>query len=249
MKISWDLGPAAHRGLHDIDRGIVENSPAAVEAALTHNFGIEVDLQLSSDSVPMVFHDFTLERLVDAEGPVRRQTAHDLSGMNYRAGKDRIMTLDELLDTVCGRVPLYIELKSDWSGDMALAHATAPKVNAYNGPLALMSFDPWMVRECRTLCPRLPCGLVSGAYSDANWDPHAGGPIARFALRHMLSAAIARPSFINYDISVISTFAPRMARLLGFPVLTWTVRTERDRKMAARYADAMVFEGFVPDTG
>ena len=249
MKISWDLGPAAHRGLHDIDRGIVENSQGAVLAALEHNFGIEVDLQLSADNVPMVFHDFSLERLVDASGLVRDHSAEELSQMPYRVGSDRVMTLDDFLDTVSGQVPLYVELKSNWSGDMALAAATAPKVNAYKGPLALMSFDPWMVRTCRHLCPRLPCGLVSGAYTDANWDPHAGGAIARFALRHMLSAAIAQPAFINYDISIISALAPRLARFFGLPMLTWTVRTEHDRKMAAQFADAMVFEGFVPETG
>ncbi|MGI9406218.1 MAG: glycerophosphodiester phosphodiesterase family protein [Hyphomicrobiaceae bacterium] len=246
MKISWELAPIAHRGLHDADRGIVENSPAAVGAALASNFGIEVDLQISRDGVPMVFHDFTLERLVNEAGPVRGRTARELTALRYRSGSDTIMTLDDLLDTVDGRVPLYLELKSNWSGDMALAHAVAPGVNVYNGPLALMSFDPRMMRVARTACPGIPCGLVSGAYTNRAWDPGAGNAFSRFALRHMLTAGIARPSFINYDISVISAWAPRLARRLGFPVLTWTVRTPHDRKMAARWADAMVFEGFVP---
>ena len=39
--------PVAHRGLHDIARGIVENMPAAAQAAIDGNFAIECDIQLS----------------------------------------------------------------------------------------------------------------------------------------------------------------------------------------------------------
>ncbi len=246
MKITWDIGPVAHRALHDIDRGIVENSPRAITAALEENLAIEVDLQLSSDDTPMVFHDFELDRLVDDHGPVRKRSAKNLATLAYRVGSDRIMTLGELFEMVDGRVPLYIELKSDFSGDMALVRAVAPLVNAYKGPAGLMSFDPWMTRASRKLCPHVPCGLVSGTFATSNWDPHAGNAILRFLLRHMFTAAIARPSFINYDISAISAAAPQSFRRLGLPLLTWTVRTPEQRKAAAKWTDAMVFEGFVP---
>lgn len=246
MKITWDIGPVAHRALHNIDAGVVENSPAAVAAALDEGLAIEIDLQVSNDDTAMVFHDFELDRLVDDTGLVRLRSARELAAMPYRTGSDRIMTLAELLETVNGRVPLYIELKSDFSGDMALVHAVAPLINAYDGPAGLMSFDPWMVRTCRQLCPETPCGLVSGTYETPDWDPHAGNALQRFLLRHMLTAAIARPAFINYDISAISRLAPQLFRRFGVPLLSWTVRTDAQRKKAQHYADAMVFEGFVP---
>ena len=246
MKITWDIGPVAHRALHSIDRGIVENSPSAVAAALEENLAIEVDIQLSRDETPMVFHDFTLDRLIDDRGTVKSRTVDELVTLGYRTGSDRIITLDALFEMVDGRVPLYIELKSDFSGDMALPHAVAPMINAYAGPAALMSFDPWMVNACRQLCPRIPCGLVSGTFATANWDPHAGNALLRFALRHMLTAAIARPTFINYDISAVDAAAPQLFRRFGVPLLTWTVRTPEQRAAATRWTDAMVFEGFIP---
>ena len=58
--------PFAHRGLHDVDRKIVENTLPACQAAVTHGYNIEVDLQPSSDGVPMVFHDYTLDRLTQS---------------------------------------------------------------------------------------------------------------------------------------------------------------------------------------
>jgi len=42
--------PVAHRGLHDIARGIVENMPGAAEAAIAGNFAIECDVQLTADA-------------------------------------------------------------------------------------------------------------------------------------------------------------------------------------------------------
>lgn len=246
MKIDWNIGPVAHRALHDSDRGIVENSPSAVTSALEENLAIEVDLQLSRDDTAMVFHDFELDRLIDDQGVVRERTSAELVKLSYRTGSDQIITLSDLFEMVDGSVPLYIELKSDFSGDMKLVDAIAPLINAYKGPAALMSFDPWMVKACRLACPRIPCGLVSGTFATQDWDPHARGWLKRFALRHMLAAAIARPSFINYDISAISNRAPQFFRRLGLPLLTWTVRTPEQRQAATKWTDAMVFEGFVP---
>ena len=55
--------PIAHRALHDLAAGRPENSPAAIEAACRAGYGIEIDLQLSSDGQAMVFHDYDLNRL------------------------------------------------------------------------------------------------------------------------------------------------------------------------------------------
>ena len=55
--------PITHRALHDRAAGRIENSPSAIRAAVEAGYGIEIDLQLASDGVPMVFHDETLDRL------------------------------------------------------------------------------------------------------------------------------------------------------------------------------------------
>jgi glycerophosphoryl diester phosphodiesterase len=66
-------------------------------------------------------------------------------------------------------------------------------------------------------------------------------------MRNLLTAAIARPNFIAYDIDALPAVAPLVARFVfGLPLITWTVRNEEQRERALRYADAMIFEGIAP---
>ena len=62
--LSWLTStPVAHRGLHGLEDGVVENLPKAFQAAIDSQYAIECDLQLSADGEAMVFHDATLDRL------------------------------------------------------------------------------------------------------------------------------------------------------------------------------------------
>src|ERR1700730_1989917 len=96
--------PIAHRGLHDIARGIVENSASAVDAAIAGRYGVEVDLQLSADGEAMVHHDDALGRLTEGSGRLADLSASDLERVPFRATADRMMTLGELCDRIGGRI-------------------------------------------------------------------------------------------------------------------------------------------------
>src|ERR1700743_2740163 len=76
--------PVAHRGLHDISRGIVENMPGAGTAAIAGNFAVEVDIQLSADGEAMVHHDDALGRLTDGAGALRSLTAAELKQVAFK---------------------------------------------------------------------------------------------------------------------------------------------------------------------
>src|SRR5215831_8131828 len=73
--------PVAHRGLHDVTRGIIENMPAAARAAIAGNFAIECDIQLTADGEAMVHHDDELGRLTDGIGALRHKTAAELKAV------------------------------------------------------------------------------------------------------------------------------------------------------------------------
>ena len=68
----------AHRGLHNIKDGIPENSMAAFKRAVDAGYGIELDVQLTKDRIPVVFHDFTLERMTGQPGKVYDYTLEEL---------------------------------------------------------------------------------------------------------------------------------------------------------------------------
>src|SRR4026209_569463 len=101
--------PVAHRGLHDAARGILENMPGAVQAAIAGNFSIEVDIQLSADGEAMVHHDNALGRLTEGSGALLGKTAAELKAVAFKNTPERMMTLGDLCSLVAGRVPLVIE--------------------------------------------------------------------------------------------------------------------------------------------
>ncbi len=98
--------PIAHRGYHDTSAGRVENTLSAVRAAMEHRFAIEVDLQLSADGAVVVFHDDTVDRVLDGSGRVDGFSLSALKALDFRLGGDRVPTLAELLATVAGAGPL-----------------------------------------------------------------------------------------------------------------------------------------------
>jgi glycerophosphoryl diester phosphodiesterase len=243
-KLAWLIErPIAHRGLHDASRGIVENTASAFAAAMGRNYAIECDLRLSADGEAMVFHDATLERLTAIRGRVIERTAAALKQVALRGSADRIQTLPELLDQVRGRVPLVIELKSQWDRSLALARRTAGIVEGYDGPLALMSFDPDVVAGLAWLAPRVPRGVVAERESvmDARLDL-----ARRLGLRHFSHVASCRPHFLSYHADGLPYGPSRAFRQAGLPVICWTVRDSEAASRARRYADQITFEGFLP---
>ncbi|WP_018390652.1 glycerophosphodiester phosphodiesterase family protein [Ancylobacter sp. FA202] len=238
--------PIAHRALHDAVRGVIENTPSAVDAAMARDYAIEVDIQLSADGEAMVFHDDTLERLTLAEGPAKVRTTAQLKAVEMRGTADRMMTLDDLLARVGGRVPLIIELKSHFDGDTAVATRAVEVLAGYSGPAALMSFDPDLVAAVRNLAPHIPRGItMEHLYDDPEWD------MLNHETKHewsnLLHLPRTQPDFIAHYVKELPSAAVDAARRQRpMPLLTWTVRTEGDRATAARHADQMIFEGFLP---
>lgn len=244
--VNWLIQPIAHRGLHDASRGIIENTASAFQAAIDAGYAIETDVQASQDGEAMVFHDATLDRLTEAAGMLNRKSAKALRRVRYRETPDKMQTLKELLDQIDGRVPLIIEVKSEWKEQGPLERRIAELVGARDAQIAVMSFDPKSVAAFAQHAPRNPRGLVACRFANPEHWPGLS-PARRFAYRHLLSSVIARPHFIAYDIDALPALAPWITRsLFRLPVLTWTVRNAADREKAKRWADAIIFEGIRP---
>jgi glycerophosphoryl diester phosphodiesterase len=243
-RLAWLVErPIAHRGLHDAARGIVENTAGAFAAAMRRNYAIECDLQLSADGEAMVFHDARLDRVTTATGRVKARSAAELQDVALRGSGDRIQTLGKLLDQVNARVPLVVELKSHWDGSLALARRTAETVADYDGPLALMSFDPDVVAGLADLAPLVPRGVVAERESvmEVRLDL-----ARRLELRHLSHVDRSRPHFLSYHADGLPYGPSRAFRQAGLPVICWTVRDAATAARARRYADQITFEGYLP---
>ncbi len=239
--------PVAHRGLHDAARGIIENMPAAAEAAVAGHFSIECDIQLTSDGEAMVHHDDALGRLTEGGGALLGKTSAELKAVTFKTTSERMMTLADLCALVAGRVPLVIEVKSRFDGERKLVKRMAEVLSSYDGPAVGMSFDPDQVLALRELLPSRPRGIVAERhYSETDW-PDAS-PAQRHDMTHLRHFFRTQPDFVAYWINELPAAAPWIARnILGCPLLSWTVRTSDQRARAARYADQIIFEGFRPE--
>ncbi|WP_135506022.1 glycerophosphodiester phosphodiesterase family protein [Roseovarius aestuariivivens] len=240
--------PLAHRALHDAGRDRPENSRAAVAAALSHGYGVELDLQPSRDGVAMVFHDQTLDRLTDETGAVRDRKATELDVLALAGGPERIPHLSDVLDQVAGRVPVLLELKDQHGtmgrGDGVLEEAVARDLKGYRGPVAVMSFNPEMMARMAEICPEVPRGLVTSSYTAAAWPdlPRA----VRERLRDIPDYARVGASYISHEAADLDR--PDVARLhaAGAAVLCWTIRSAAEEARARRIADNITFEGYLP---
>ena len=185
----------------------------------------------------MVFHDAELDRLTGESGRLAGRSAAELGRINLSGSSDTIPSLRQLLDQLHGQVPVLIEIKSASGsrGKMgALFLAVRRELEGYQGPHAIMSFDPRMVRWFAQHSPQTVRGLV---VTEAN-DKALPGMI-----RRRLSLLHARPDFLAYDIRDLPSRFAAAQRRRGLPVLTWTVRSPELRERAAEYADAPIAEG------
>jgi glycerophosphoryl diester phosphodiesterase len=238
--------PVAHRGLHDALTGVIENTSSAFAAAIAAQYGIECDVQISADGEAMIHHDELLGRLTDAMGRLDQRTAGELKRIPFKDTADRMITLGDLCDLVAGRSPLLVELKSRFDGDCRLVRRAAAVLHGYRGPAALMSFDPDVIAALRRIAPRLTRGLVAQRlYRHRDWDQLT--PKRRRDLACFAHAWRSRPQFIAYSVRDLPAMAPLLGRrILGLPILAWTVRSTAERTRAARHADQIIFEGFRP---
>jgi glycerophosphoryl diester phosphodiesterase len=238
--------PIAHRGLHDAAAGVIENTASAFDAAIAGGYGIETDVQISADGEAFVHHDDALGRLTESSGRLADMRAAEIRGVRFKATSDRMMTLGELCDFVRGRATLVIELKSHFDGDRRLVQRCADVLATYAGPVAVMSFDPATVELVRWIAPQLTRGIVAERhYAHHEWDRVPAAEKRSMAL--LLHAARSRPQFVAYSVKDLPAVAPLAARtLFRLPLLAWTVRSEADRRAAARWADHMIFEGWRP---
>lgn len=240
--------PIAHRALHDLGAGRPENSCAAMQAAVNAGYGIEIDVQLSSDGVAMIFHDYDLGRLTAERGAVAQRSATALSAIPLKGGSEGIPTLAEGLALVAGRVPLLIEIK-DQSGALsagpdALERAVAQALEGYVGPVAVMSFNPHAVAAFGALRPDLPRGLTTEEFTAEDWG------LVPAATRERLSTipdyAATGASFLSHGVRDLSM--PRVAELKaeGARILCWTVRSAAQEAQARQVAENITFEGYTP---
>lgn len=229
-------------------KGVQENSRLSFEAAIKHGYGIELDLQMSSDGEAMVFHDYMLDRLTGESGPIRMRTAAEIRQIKLTVGNGPIMDLTQVLELVNGQVPLLIELK-DQDGALGpnvgqLEKRVAEILAKYSGDAVVMSFNPHSTALMSKVAPNIPRGLTTCDFNAEHWSmlPRKRAD----ELAEIPDFDRTGACFISHDHRLLDAAPVAALKARGVPILCWTVRSAEQEIKARALADNITFEGYTP---
>lgn len=229
--------PLAHRGLHDA--AVPENSIASFVAARDAGVGVELDVRLSADGVPVVVHDRTLARVASRPAAVADLTADALARVRLGDSDEGVPTLDAVLD-VMGDLPVMVEVKAESVRPTALEPAVAAVLAAHTGPACIASFNAMSVRWFRGNAPDLVRVLT--AMPTVLPLPGRDRRLANLAV-----VGLVDPDAVSYHVDGLDLPPVQRWREGGGIVVTWTVRAAEDLATARAGADNVIFESLALD--
>ena len=204
-------------------RGSSAHAPANTVAAFrvadgAGAHGVELDVHLTADGVPVVIHDGSVDATTDGHGRVRDMTLREIqqldAGSHFDAAfaGERIPTLAEALAAMGDRMLVNVELKPQSKGTEDLERAVAKVV--YETQMAsrvwFSSFKPYSLHQIRRFAPDIPCALL----------------VSPFTLSSLLLAPVTPMEAIHVHYSMCSQWLVDTAHRLHLRVGVWTVDDE-----------------------
>lgn len=233
----------AHRGLHNNESKAPENSLAAFKKAVEAGYGIEMDVQLTKDKVPVVFHDFTLKRICGKEGKVCDYTFQELKEFKLCGSEERIPAFEQVLNLVGGKVPLIVELKVEWT-DISVCPLADEMLRNYKGLYCIESFNPLALFWYR----RHHSDVVRGQLSDGFLKSGEFKGILYVFLQNLMLNWITKPDFIAYNHRYADVCARKICRsLYKNMAVAWTIKSQQELEKARNKFDIFIFDSFIPD--
>lgn len=243
----------AHRGLYDNASDHPENSLRAFQNAVDHGFGIEMDVQLSRDGVPVVFHDFQLKRAArdkdgrPVQGMVSDYTLAELQEFHLFESSEKIPTFQDFLNLVDGKVPVIVELKIENADkDLKVCPKADELLQNYPGLYCIESFNPRGVLWYKKNRPEIIRGQLSSMFNRTNADRRKWW-LVYFLTENLMFNFLTRPDFIAYDALFWKNPSRCICRYAWRnTAVAWTIRSDEQLQARMKDYDIFIFEGFVP---
>ena len=232
----------AHRGLHDNAGDAPENSMAAFHRAVEAGYGIELDVQMTKDDIPVIFHDGTMERMCGVKARIEEYTYEQLQQFKLADSEQSIPKLEDMLALVNGRVPLIVEIKSE-TRDVSFCEVIDRMLRAYQGEYCIESFNPLVLLWYRKYHNSVVRGQLA---SNFRLDGGHKSPLY-FFMTHLLLNIFTAPDFIAYNHQFAEEPGRRICRwLYRHPAVAWTIRSEDELEKMRDKFDVFIFENFLP---
>ena len=225
----------AHRGLHD--ETCPENSLPAFEKAIEKGYGIEFDIQPIADGTPVVFHDSKMSRMTGKDKYIQNLSKEEFETTTLLNSTEKIPTLEQVLKLVDGKVPLLIEIKSQDK-----VRELEPKIfellKDYQGEYAVQSFNPYQIEWFYKNAPKIWRGQLASYFKGEKL-----GSFKKFVLKRLGMQKITHHDFVNYDLKNLPN---RFTKKLKVPLLSYTIKSQKDFIKAIKVSDNVVFENCEP---
>lgn len=241
LDATWYDYDYAHRGLHDGNQTVMENSLLAIQKAVEAGYGIELDVQLCQDEL-VVIHDQDLKRCCGIDRNIADCTYQALQGYGLYGSEVRIPTFSQVLELVDGKVPLIVEIKQYATSTQA-SEATARLLDNYHGAFCVESFNPHSVHWFKEHRPN----WIRGQLSDLMKVSSSLSRPQAFAITHLLTNVWTQPDFVAYQVHKRHWIAPLIARFAKVPMVHWTIKTQSEYNQVAKSKALIIFEGFIPE--
>ena len=233
----------AHRGLHDNAGNAPENSMKAFQKAVDAGYGIELDVQLTLDRIPVVFHDGTLDRVCGVTGKICDFTFDQLQQFRLYDSEEKIPKFADVLKLVDGWVPLIVEYKGETT-DVSVCPVTDPLLCEYKGTYCIESFNPLIVAWYR----KNRREVLRGQLAEKLYSRGTKKSALNFVLEHLLLNFYARPDFIAYNHKHHDNLSRTIATGLYHNIsVAYTIKSQKEYDAAKAYFDSFIFDSFIPD--
>lgn len=253
----------AHRGLHDNSSEAPENSMAAFAKAVGAGYGIECDVQVTKDNVPVIFHDFTLARMAryeegkEPEDAIRNQdgtigvkgrvcdyTYDELRKFHLADSDEKIPKFEDFLKLVDGKAPLIVELKIEYK-NLTVCRKADELLRNYKGVYCIESFNPLGLFWYRKNHPEVFRGQLSDDFHRDKPEEFKG-PLY-FILTNLLFNFLTKPDFIAFNHRYPGTLSRRLCRsLYRNTAAAWTIKSNEELERAKKNFDIFIFDSFIP---
>ncbi|MDY0277389.1 MAG: glycerophosphodiester phosphodiesterase family protein [Acholeplasma sp.] len=232
----------AHRGLHQNNNGIPENSITAYHKAIENNYGIELDISLSNDGEYFCYHDDSLKRLTNKDDLIANLSKNEIRALNLLNTKEKIPTFTEVLHLINSEVPVMIEIKSHKNHKLHLSKVTS-LLDSYQGDFAVFSFDPKIVSWFKKNRPNYIRGQITSYFYENKKMPF----LLKFLMRTLFFNHFTKPDFISYNLQYLPNKYASKAKKKGLLVFGYTARNQSDFDLVLKTYDNVVFENFIPN--
>lgn len=206
-----------------------ENTLAAIQLAIDHPAAemVEIDVQLSKDGVPVIIHDYFVDRTTNGKGRVSSLTLDELKSLDASHSfrdefeNEQIPTLKEVLELCRGKIKVAVEIKTAGNMHPGIVEAVVETIKntQTEKDVILFSFENHLVKKAKELLPEVEIGLL-----------FAGHPLLLFE-----QLEVAHASFVSMHYEFLTAELAKSIFEKGYNVIVWNINTEEEVKKFNSY--------------